>query len=97
MSQDMTILFQELNVLAQRHGIGVDRARHYRWAAWGALVNGRRWDALRYYTGAIAAGDLPSIGRAAIALLRPIGTVKTRYKRGDPWSAEATLWLDDLR
>ena len=97
MSQDMTILFQELNVLAERHGIRVDRARHYRWAAWGALVNGRRWDALRYYTGAIAAGDLPSIGRAAIALLRPIGAVKTRDKRGDPWSAEATLWLDDLR
>ena len=56
MFKDMTIMFQELDVLARRHGIPVDRARHYRWAAWGALVDGRRWKALRYYGGAIAAG-----------------------------------------
>lgn len=97
MSKDMTILFQELNVLASRHGIRVDRARHYRWAAWGALVDGRRWDALRYYGGAIAAGDLWSIGRAAIGLLRPGGTGTPREERGDAWTAEARRWLDELQ
>ena len=44
MSRDMTVMFQELEVLARRHGIPVDRARHYRWAAWGALGEGRRWE-----------------------------------------------------
>ena len=66
MFKDMTILFQELDVLARRHQIPVDRARHYRWAAWHALVDGQRWKALRYYGGAIRQGDLRSIGRARL-------------------------------
>jgi glycosyltransferase involved in cell wall biosynthesis len=97
MSKDMPILFRELEVLARRHRIPVDRARHYRWAAWNALVDGRRWRALRYYGGAIGAGDLRSIGRAAIGLLRPFGAGAARGERGDAWAAEARRWLDDLR
>jgi glycosyltransferase involved in cell wall biosynthesis len=96
MSKDMTILFRELSLVAGRHGIPVDWARHYRWAAWGALVDGRRWEALRYYRGAIAAGDLLSIGRATIGLLRPI-RASTPRESADPWIAEARRWLDELR
>jgi glycosyltransferase involved in cell wall biosynthesis len=96
MSKDMTILFWELNVLAGRHGIPVDWARHYRWAAWSALADGRRWEALRYYGGAIAAGDLRSIGRATIGLLRPIRGGTPR-ERADPWTEEARRWLDELK
>jgi glycosyltransferase involved in cell wall biosynthesis len=96
MYKDMTILFHELDVLARRHRIPVDWARHYRWAAWDALVDGRRWKALRYYGGAIAAGDLRSIGRATIALLRPVSATTSR-ERGDVWTAEARRWLEELR
>jgi glycosyltransferase involved in cell wall biosynthesis len=96
MSKDMTLMFQELEVLARRHGIPVDWARHYRWAAWGALADGRRLEALRYYGGAIAAGDLRSVGRATIALVRPLGA-GTRRERADPWTAEARRWLDELK
>jgi glycosyltransferase involved in cell wall biosynthesis len=96
MSKDMTLMFQELDVLARRHGIPVDWARHYRWAAWGALADGRRLEALRYYGGAIAAGDLRSVGRATIALVRPLGA-GTRRESTDAWTAEARGWVDELR
>jgi hypothetical protein len=96
MSKDMTLMFQELDVLARRHGIPVDWARHYRWAAWGALADGRRLEALRYYGGAIAAGDLRSVGRATIALVRPLGA-GTRRESTDAWTAEARGWVDELK
>lgn len=95
MSRDMPVMFRELDVLARRYGIRVDRARHYRWAAWTALLEGRRWNALRYYARAVGDGDVRSVGRAAVALLRPhrqrIGTTKA-----DAWTREARRWLDDL-
>ncbi len=97
MSKDMAILFRELDVLAHRYRIPVDWARHYRWAAWDALTDGRRWEALRYYGGAITAGDFRSIGRAAIGLLRPLGTGAARKEGGDAWTTEARRWLDGLR
>jgi glycosyltransferase involved in cell wall biosynthesis len=97
MFKDMTILFQELDVLARRHQIPVDRARHYRWAAWHALGDGQRWKALRYYGGAIRQGDLRSIGRAVIALLRPVGTGRPREEMSDEWASDARRWLDDFR
>jgi glycosyltransferase involved in cell wall biosynthesis len=96
MYKDMSILFHELDVLARRHRISVDVARHYRWAAWDALVDGRRWKALRYYGGAIAAGDLWSVGRATIALVRPLGA-GTRRESTDAWTAEARGWVDELK
>ena len=96
MSKDMTLMFQELDVLARRHGIPVDWARHYRWAAWGALADGRRLEALRYYGGAIAAGDLRSVGRATIALVRPLGAGTLREST-DAWTAEARGWVDELK
>ena len=96
MSRDMGVMFRELNVLARRYGIPVDRARHYRWAAWGALADGRRLEALRYYGGAIAAGDLRSVGRATIALVRPLGAGTLREST-DAWTAEARGWVDELK
>ncbi len=93
MSRDMRVMFRELGVLARRYGIPVDRARHYRWAAWGALQGGRRWEAVRYYLGAVAAGDVPSVGRAAVAMLRPN---RERLQADTPWTAEARTWVDEL-
>jgi glycosyltransferase involved in cell wall biosynthesis len=95
MSRDMPVMLQELNTLADRYGIPVDRARHYRWAAWTALINAERWQAVRYYAGAIAAGDLGSAGRAAVAL------IGARYSpsptaEGDLWRTEAHAWLEEL-
>jgi glycosyltransferase involved in cell wall biosynthesis len=95
MSRDMSVMFRELDVLARRYGIPVDRARHYRWAAWVAQLEGQRREALRYYSGAVAAGDLRSVGRAAVALVRPI-YARTGTRKGDAWTNEARSWLDEL-
>jgi glycosyltransferase involved in cell wall biosynthesis len=97
-SSDMGVLFAELDVIASRHRIPVDRAKHYRWAAWTSLTEGRRSEAARYFAQAVRAGDLPSIGRAAGALL----TSRPRPRRrraagGDAWTAEASAWLEPFR
>lgn len=98
-SGDMTAMLRQLDVVAERYGITVDRVRHYRWAAWQALLAHRRADAIRYYARAVRAGDLGSLGRATVAILRPrYATVRTRpadpADERDPWIVEARTWLD---
>lgn len=95
MSRDMPVMFRELDVLGRRYGIRIDRARHYRWAAWTALLEGQRWQAVRYYARAVRQGDLRSLGRAAIAVIRPQFTA-TRAPTSDTWTAEARVWVNDL-
>lgn len=98
MSRDMDLLFDELDVLAARYQISVDRARHHRWAAWSSMSDGRRGDAFRQYLRAAAAGDAASIGRALVALLPP----RLRPRRGSDrsgdreWRDEALTWLTPL-
>jgi len=100
-SWNMARMLQELQVIERRYGIAADRAAHYRWAAWVALRGGRRGEALRYYTQAVGCGDLRSLGRAVLAVARP-GTANRRANRltrlagGQPWTAAAQAWLDQL-
>jgi hypothetical protein len=91
----MSVMFGELNVLARRHRIAIDRAKHYRWAAWGALLDGHQWEALRYYGQAVAVGDFRSVGRAAVALVRPTHALVAEGQT-DAWTREARTWLDEL-
>ena len=98
-SRNMPRMLQELDVLERRHGIHPDRARHLRWAAWSSLLEMRRGDALRFYGRAVAAGDLTSLGRAAIALVNPrVARLRSRGRGGsrleDPWLEEAQAWVD---
>lgn len=101
-SRDMAAMIRQLDVVAERYGIRVDRARHYRWAAWHALLEGRRADATRYYGRAVAAGDVGSVARAVVAIVDP-GYADRRARRNDPpaerrlWIAEARAWLDPLK
>ena len=87
----------DIKVIGRRHGIAVDRARHYRWAAWMALEEGRRGAALRHYAGAFAAGDWRSAGRTVVGLLDPRVTQRRRASPDDAWIREAQTWLDALR
>lgn len=99
-SRDMAAMIRQLDVVAQRYGIQVDRARHYRWAAWYALLDGRRADATRSYARAVAAGDIGSLARATVAILAPgYALRRARPKTGerDRWIAEARVWLDALK
>jgi glycosyltransferase involved in cell wall biosynthesis len=100
-SWNMARMLQELSVIERRYGIAADRAAHYRWAAWVALRQGRRGEALRHYARAVRRGDLGSLGRAMMAAARP-GVADRRADRlarlasGQPWAVAAQAWLDEL-
>lgn len=101
-SSDMRVMFMELDVIAARHRIPVDRAKHYRWAAWTSMREGRRGEAIRYYAHAVRAGDIPSIGRIVAALLpsrrRPRRPWAEHRAGGrDGWTTEASAWLEPFR
>jgi hypothetical protein len=99
-SRDMDAMLRQLDVVATRYGIPIDRARHFRWAAWYALLDGRRADAAWHYARAVAAGDLGSLGRIVVAVVDP-GFASRRTRRGsaghDRWIAEARAWLEPLK
>jgi glycosyltransferase involved in cell wall biosynthesis len=101
-SRDMDAMISQLEVVARRYGIRVDRARHYRWAAWQALLEGRRAAATRSYARAVAAGDLRSLARAAVAIVDPDYALRRarrnhRAAEHEPWIAEARAWLEPLK
>src|SRR5215207_5075755 len=101
-SQNMDRMLQELDVIERRHRIPVDRAAHYRWAAWSSLQAGRRRAALRYYAHAVRIGDLRSIARAVVTLTHPAVAQRRAAHPVRPgsaeqvWIAEAQSWLDPL-
>lgn len=90
-------IFGDIDVIASRHGIPVDRARHHRWVAWMALQGGRRRTAVRHYAEAVAAGDWRSAGRAVVALLNPRIAQARAVLPDDEWRRAARTWLDALR
>lgn len=96
-SRDTRQVLQDIETVARRHAIPVDRARHDRWAAWMALEEGSRWTAVRHYAGAVAEGDWRSAGRAVVAVLDPRITRQRVASPESRWMAEAQQWLDLLR
>ncbi len=94
----MPTMLSELRLIAQRHSVRVDWARHYRWAAWEALRDHQRWQAIRYYAAAIGRGDLRSIPRAAVALGWP-AYPERRARSAAPsgaWLDQARAWINEL-
>ena len=89
-------MLADIEILAHRHGIPVDRARHERWAAWMCIEDGRRGLAVRHYARAVLAGDLLSLGRMAVALVYPGVGRRVRRSAGE-WAREADTWLNALR
>ena len=89
-------MVDEARVLAVRHDIPVDMAAMHRRAAWSSMRGGRRLQAARHYTHAIAAGDVRSLARAAFALVHPaVGSDRLfdRLGRDGEWVARAERWL----
>jgi glycosyltransferase involved in cell wall biosynthesis len=96
-SRDADAMLGQLDVIARRYGIRVDRAMHYRWAAWLALLEGGRGRAIRYYVRAVGAGDPGSLARAVLAAVWPGAvTRRARSHDADAWIAEARTWLEDV-
>jgi glycosyltransferase involved in cell wall biosynthesis len=90
-------MLTDVEIVAHRHRLPVDRARHVRWAAWMRLEEGDVGGALRLYARAVRHGDLASLGRAGIAAVRP-GMARRARRPADPaWAEEGQRWCDDLR
>jgi glycosyltransferase involved in cell wall biosynthesis len=98
-SADTTVLDDEIaRVEARAGGARVDRAFVHRWAAWHLLRAGNRRDALRAYARAVAAGDVGSLARAAVALANPgVARRGLRRHRDAAWSSRADAWLGAFR
>jgi glycosyltransferase involved in cell wall biosynthesis len=96
---DTTGMLAEASALEARHG--ANRTAVLRWAAWSHLRMGRRRAALRAYAGAVLAGDVASLARAAVALLHPRPSAVRRPSRPSAtdaaWIAAGQRWLDESR
>jgi glycosyltransferase involved in cell wall biosynthesis len=91
------LMLKEVDIVAARHQLPVDRARHFRWAAWNSMLDGQRVEAVGHYLRAIREGDLVSAGRAAVALVYPQIAHSSRPSPTDEWARTAQVWLDVLR
>jgi len=90
-------MLRELPRMGRRDGVSVDYPRHLRWAAWTAMAAGHRGTAARWYLSAATRGDLPSLGRAAVALARPQAALGRAAQPVGSWARGAQEWLGDLR
>jgi glycosyltransferase involved in cell wall biosynthesis len=95
---DTAGMLAEASALEARHG--ADRTAILRWAAWSHLRTGHRRAALRAYAGAVLAGDVASLARAAVALVHPRPSTVRRPSRPSAteaaWIAAGQHWLDEL-
>src|SRR5262249_21226643 len=90
------LMLKEVQLVAARHDLPVDLARHFRWAAWNALLEGERFEAISHYLAAVRQGDVMSIARLGVALLHP-GIAERRVRAApSKWAREAQGWLDRL-
>ena len=95
-SRDTDRLLRDLDVVAQRYDLPVDRARHERWAAWMRLEDGDVAGALRHYARAARRGDVASLGRAFVAISRPGVARRPCRPVGSAWAREAQRWCEEL-
>ncbi len=96
-TRNRRLMLAEVGVVARRHGAAVDWPRHFRWAAWNSMLDGRRLEMLGHYGRAIARGDLASIGRCVVALVHPGIARHRRASAVSGWGRSAEVWLAALR
>ena len=87
-------MIAEGRVLAARHGADLNSIR--RWLAWSHLRRGERRLAVRAYARAALAGNVSSLGRAAVAAVwaNPM-TFGIGSRSGTaPWPLTAQAWLN---
>jgi glycosyltransferase involved in cell wall biosynthesis len=89
-------MIAEGRILEARYGADLNSIR--RWLAWSHLRRGERRLAVRAYAGAVLAGNISSLGRAAVAVLHPRPTTFTRPRLSGSveWCQTAQPWLRSL-
>jgi glycosyltransferase involved in cell wall biosynthesis len=94
-SSNMDVVLAEIETIATRYDVPIDRRRHYRWAAWTALRAGRTSKAIVRYLQAAARGDIGALGRIAVVVLKPT-VAKRRESPRNEWIAEAEKWIESV-
>jgi glycosyltransferase involved in cell wall biosynthesis len=94
-SSNMDVVLAEIETIATRYDVPIDRRRHYRWAAWTALRAGRTSKAIVLYLQAAARGDIGALGRIAVVVLKPTLAKRRDYPRNE-WTAEAEKWIETV-
>jgi glycosyltransferase involved in cell wall biosynthesis len=94
-SSNMDVVLAEIETIATRYDVPIDRRRHYRWAAWTALRAGRRLESIVRYLQATARGDVGALGRIAVVVLNPT-LARRRDNPRNEWTAEAVRWIERL-
>jgi glycosyltransferase involved in cell wall biosynthesis len=74
----------------------VDRVAVYKWMAWHHLRAGRKGKAVQAYARAVACGDVRSIGRAMLGLVRPCADPQPLPDQHDERWTHAAEWLGAL-
>ncbi len=95
-SRDTYRLLRDIDVVAARYDLPVDRARHERWVAWMRLEDGDMAGALHHYARAARRGDVASIARALVSVSRPGLARRPCDGGGSAWAREAQRWCDEL-
>jgi glycosyltransferase involved in cell wall biosynthesis len=95
-SLNMPKILEEMDIVAHRHSLPIDRPRHLRWAAWTSLRAGRRREALRYYVRAVSLGDFKSALRAGVTLIHPRPRAQRGNELANDWTDEARSWINRL-
>ncbi len=95
-SLDPRGMIAEGRILQARHGANLNSIR--RWLGWSHLRRGERGLAVRSYARAALAGNVASVGRAAVAILHPNPTTfrNGRVSASGAWSGAAESWLRSL-
>jgi glycosyltransferase involved in cell wall biosynthesis len=90
---DPTGMMSEARLLAARHRADVNSIR--RWLAWTHLRRGERRLAMAVYTRAALAGDVRSIGRAAVVAVHahPVTLRRRPISTRAGWGDDASSWL----
>ena len=95
-TRNRQLMLNEVQLVAARYDLPVDLARHFRWAAWNAMLEGQRLEALRHYLAAVRQGDVVSLARCAFALFDPRIAERSMQEPASEWAREAQGWLDRL-
>jgi glycosyltransferase involved in cell wall biosynthesis len=93
---DPNDMIAEGRILEARHGADLNSIR--RWLAWSHLRRGERHLAVRAYVRAALAGNVSSLGRAAVAALhsRPTTIRRRTVSASVEWQRAAESWLRSL-
>jgi hypothetical protein len=101
-SLDVDLIVREVELLARKHDVTLDRGQFHHYLAHKCLLGGRRRDAMKHFSLAVLHGEAEPVASVVWSTLRTrlIGRFPslaiTARESDSRWLGEASLWLRDL-